>query len=112
MIRLNQIVPWYKEMHERRSRSLDLQPIRVAIIDSGVDQGEFPSTVEFMGDSFCSTHWWLSPERHGTQMAKIVKAIDPCCRLFIAKVGDHRKDITVQAVESVESPLPPFPKAL
>ncbi|KAK3366689.1 peptidase S8/S53 domain-containing protein [Lasiosphaeria ovina] len=80
-----------------------LRRTRVAIIDSGVDQGEFATAAELTGATFSETHsdslWWLSPERHGTQMAKIITAIDPCCQLFIAKVGDHRSDIAGGAVE-------------
>ncbi|KAI0538335.1 subtilisin-like protein [Xylaria digitata] len=31
-------------------------------------------------------------------MAKIIRAIDPCCDLFMAKVADHRRSITIEAV--------------
>lgn len=70
----------------------------MAILDSGVDQGEFEDTKDLTGQSFSGSHWWLSSEQHGTQMAKIISAIDPCCKLWIAKVADHRTSITTEAV--------------
>jgi hypothetical protein len=106
VIRLSKFVPWYEKVHakERPRR------IRVAILDSGVDQGEFEANHGLAGHSISGSHWWLSSEQHGTQMAKIITSIDPCCKLWIAKVADHRTSITIDAVVKVINPrlsLPP-----
>ncbi|KAE9376015.1 subtilisin-like protein [Stipitochalara longipes BDJ] len=81
------------------------KPVKVAIIDTGIDQNSFEPNKfkEFYskGDMYSETQdspWWLSVDIHGTQMAKLVTAIDPYCKLFIAKVGDHKTDITRSAV--------------
>jgi hypothetical protein len=80
--------------------------VKVAIIDTGIDESEFGAkeTIDSIGENFSETgdsHWWLSADSHGTQMAKLVSAIDPCCQLYIVKVGDHKRDITIGAVTNV-----------
>ncbi|GAW16570.1 hypothetical protein ANO14919_060020 [Xylariales sp. No.14919] len=81
------------------------KPVRVAIIDTGINQNSFDlqkyHELNCRGEMFSETqdsHWWLSADSHGTQMAKLVTAIDPHCELYIAKVGDHKTDITRGAV--------------
>lgn len=32
--------------------------------------------------------WWHASAAHGSQMASLICAIDPCCELYIAKVGE------------------------
>jgi hypothetical protein len=73
-------------------------------LDSGVDQGEFEANHGLAGHFFSGSRWWLSSEQHGTQMAKIITPIDPCCKLWIAKVPDHRTSITIDAVVKVINP--------
>ncbi len=113
VIRLSQFIPSYekafkKQLESRLARRRP-RPIRVAIIDSGVDLGKF-ETDNLVGASFselgrsADSYWWLSSEEHGTQMAKIIKSIDPCCQLFIAAVADHRTEITAGAVTQVCRP--------
>ena len=111
VIRLSQFIPSYEKKFKAglASRRL-LRPTQVAILDSGVDRGEFQKADELMGESFSTpgssadSYWWISSEEHGTQMAKIIKSIDPCCQLFIAKVADHRTEITAGAVAEVRGP--------
>lgn len=86
----------------------------MAIIDTGVDESDFNTNIHkdgFEGESFVEregmeSHWWLSSDVHGTQMAKIISSIDPFCKLYIAKVGDHKEDITVERVAKVYPLLP------
>lgn len=83
--------------------------MKVAIIDTGVDESDFSTNIHkdgFKGDSFVTrddmeSHWWLSSDAHGTQMAKIISSIDPFCQLYIAKVGDYKDDISVDRVAKV-----------
>jgi hypothetical protein len=74
---------------------------RVAVLDTGVDisnellKGQIEkgfSFVEF-GDPPCESPWWLASDHHGTQMASVIRAIDPNCKLFIAKVGIDRRHV-------------------
>ncbi|SPO03473.1 uncharacterized protein DNG_06156 [Cephalotrichum gorgonifer] len=34
--------------------------------------------------------WWHASEAHGTQMARLICSIDPCCELYVAKVAESR----------------------
>jgi hypothetical protein len=112
VIRLKNFVSRYQGLYRRRTtKSKNPQPerIKVAIIDTGVDESEFGSQeiTDFVGETFSETgdsHWWLSADSHGTQMARLVLAIDPCCQLYVAKVGDFKTDIAVGAVTNVSHP--------
>jgi hypothetical protein len=42
----------------------------------------------FVYDGSYESPWWHASIPHGTQMASLICAIDPCCELYIAKVGD------------------------
>ncbi|KAL7803582.1 hypothetical protein V8C44DRAFT_343878 [Trichoderma aethiopicum] len=35
--------------------------------------------------------WWHASEPHGTQMARLICSVDPCCRLYVAKVAETRQ---------------------
>lgn len=47
--------------------------------------------------------WWIVSDPHGMQMASLVSAANPWCGLYIARVGEGRRDIfpedAVQAVK-------------
>ena len=67
------------------------------------DEAKKPRIV---GSTFSQTgnsHWWLSGDSHGTQMAKLVTNLDPCCSIYVAKVGDSKSDISNGAVVEVGS---------
>lgn len=48
------------------------------------------------GKSFVNTGddeeqvWWHASEPHGTQMARLICSIDPCCELYVIKVAETR----------------------
>jgi hypothetical protein len=48
------------------------------------------------GKSFVSTGddeeqvWWHASEAHGTQMARLICSIDPCCELYVVKLPVQR----------------------
>ncbi|PTB62989.1 hypothetical protein BBK36DRAFT_1144522 [Trichoderma citrinoviride] len=35
--------------------------------------------------------WWHASEPHGTQMARLICSVDPCCQLYVAKVAETRQ---------------------
>lgn len=126
LIRLNEFIAMYENARARHST---LRNIKVAIIDTGVDESKFEvedarherpqgrrarasrnsqreleNGRRFIGAIFSETgnsHWWLSADSHGTQMAKLISSIDSCCDLYIAKVGDNKSDISMGSVTRV-----------
>lgn len=83
--------------------------IRIALVDSGVvavsrqssDDPRQPETqidisrriadgVSFVSKGNQEFLWWHASEPHGTQMATIICAINPCCDLYIAKVAETK----------------------
>jgi hypothetical protein len=36
--------------------------------------------------------YWHASEPHGTQMARLICAINPCCELLVIKVAENRRD--------------------
>jgi hypothetical protein len=93
-------VQQYKDEHEKcHSRK-----IKICLIDSGVivvenkavELGKPKSHIasqivdgkSFVYEGSLVSPWWHASVPHGTQMASLICAIDPCCQLFVAKVGD------------------------
>ncbi|RYP07033.1 hypothetical protein DL764_002792 [Monosporascus ibericus] len=77
--------------------------IKVAIIDNGADKFRqrirecIERGVSYVKADTDSTDrilpWWMVSDPHGTQMASLVSAVNPWCRLYIARVGKGRRDI-------------------
>jgi hypothetical protein len=116
VVQLEDFVSTYQGIRRRRERGFHSatvpKRVKVAIIDTGINQNSFDpqkyKELNCEGEMFSETqdsHWWLSADSHGTQMAKLVTAIDPHCELYIAKVGDHKTDITGGAVSRVRQRL-------
>jgi hypothetical protein len=90
---------------------LNKHPVRVAIIDNGVDKvrttlfGKIDNGISFVktlsGDRILP--WWMVADPHGTQMASLIQAINPFCRLYIARVGKRRDDIDSEKAAEVSS---------
>ena len=93
----------YKSLQHKRKQPAK---VKVAVIDNGVDHFSFKQGIAD-GISFAyhnngdESNWWLASDPHGTQMAKVLRHTDPYCELFIAKVGNHKKDITAERVVQV-----------
>ena len=96
-------------------RSAMATRVRVAILDTGVDETLLDESHEtfhgtkgasFVSDGPSESPWWFARELHGTQMAHIIHALDPCCQLSIAKVCEGRKDITPERVGRVRLEKP------
>ncbi|KAK3938154.1 hypothetical protein QBC46DRAFT_441511 [Diplogelasinospora grovesii] len=60
---------------------------------SRIEQGR-----SFVDDDFQVSPWLFASDPHGTQMANLICAIDPACRLYVAKVTDGRYGITPHRV--------------
>ncbi|KAI1102144.1 hypothetical protein F4804DRAFT_313992 [Jackrogersella minutella] len=48
--------------------------------------------------------WWHASEPHGTQMARLICSIDPCCKLYVVKVAETRNsgiaaNVVAQAID-------------
>lgn len=82
-----------------------LQPVRVAVIDNGVDDYSFNRKIK-RGISFVypdgkEQNWFIASDPHGTQMAKFIQQIDPFCEIYPIKVGDQVRDIVPSRVVEV-----------
>lgn len=62
------------------------------------------------GKSFVNTGdeeeqlWWHASEPHGTQMARLICSMDPCCELYVVKVAETRSSgISANVVAEVRA---------
>ncbi|KAL7921174.1 peptidase S8/S53 domain-containing protein [Trichoderma austrokoningii] len=53
----------------------------------------------FVDDESRVSSWLFASDPHGTQMANLICAIDPCCDLYVAKVAEGRSGIIPARVE-------------
>ena len=95
---------------------------QVAVIDTGIvivdnkrpgDTGRASRTGGSIRDRISGGHsfvhngddessWWHALDPHGTQMASLICAIDPRCKIHVAKVGDSKQSgVTPEAVMAV-----------
>lgn len=97
-----------RELKETKS----FVPIKVAILDNGVafangvKQNHDLAEKIKLGKSFINggdmdSPWWLTSDLHGTQMASFISELDPFCELYIAKVCEEKRDISVESVIEV-----------
>jgi hypothetical protein len=95
---------------KKEAQMLKNFPIRVAIIDTGIDvRTSFENIKE--GISFTRTAsgegflpWWMVADAHGTQMASLVRNVNPYCRLYPVRVGMRTKDIDSDGAARVSQP--------
>ena len=91
----------------------DLEPIRVALIDDGID-GADQILYENIADgvSFChrdeglSNTYYVASGGHGTLMATFIRRMCPWVKLYVAKLDegfapDGRKQITADSAAKV-----------
>lgn len=89
-MKLEHFLRFYKEYHSGK-----YVPIKVAIIDNGVDI-TLPSLWNTIIDGVSlvdnyqgrEKHWWLATDPHGTHMASFIHQLDPYSQFYIAKVCD------------------------
>lgn len=81
---------------------------RVAILDAGIDASQFPNIIgkSFLEDSgvdndFSASHWHTVSNPHGTQMAHLIRKMDPLCLLYIAKVAHNHVQISAAIEVSI-----------
>jgi hypothetical protein len=102
---LKYFIDGYKTTHQsferKAARQAERHPpykVKVAVIDNGVVlvSNNAKSSIGAQirdGQSFVLKGaevqpWWHAIGPHGTQMTSLICAIDPCCEIFIARVGD------------------------
>ena len=95
-------------LHEARRRNIERNPIRVAIIDSGVEMSHLYEAIEEQGMKYLpvgrsfvqscpkngqssDTHWHSPMNSHGTKLAHLIYRWNKYCKFFIAKVSDGSK---------------------
>jgi hypothetical protein len=106
-----QLSPYITNYRQKVSSVLfakqEFRPTRVAILDNGIlnippartgknDEGLWPRVED--GQSFVDNasrlgSWLFASDPHGTQMANLICAIDPYCKLYVAKVVEGRQGI-------------------
>jgi len=105
--KLREFIQTYRVRQTAGKKTPAVDAVKVAIIDTGVDESEFPEDCQgFIGCSFVQkgdteSHWWLTSDVHGTQMAKLINQLDPHCQLYIAKVSDHKSNLQIDRVIEV-----------
>ncbi|OXV05564.1 hypothetical protein Egran_06668, partial [Elaphomyces granulatus] len=102
---LKYFIDGYKTTHQsferKAARQAERHPpyrVKVAVIDNGVvlvgNNAKSSICAQIRdGQSFVLKGaevqpWWHAIGPHGTQMTSLICAIDPCCEIFIARVGD------------------------
>ncbi|RFU78593.1 peptidase s8 s53, subtilisin kexin sedolisin [Trichoderma arundinaceum] len=55
----------------------------------------------FVDDGNRVSQWFLASDPHGTQMARLICSIDPCCDLYVARVSKGRSGIIPARVARV-----------
>ncbi|RVX65857.1 hypothetical protein B0A52_10270 [Exophiala mesophila] len=85
--------------------------VKIAVIDNGVDQMATSSANIVRGASFVRSAsepmsilpWYTPVHPHGTQMADLIRCVNPWCELFPIRVGSLRKDVDIHAaVDAIE----------
>jgi hypothetical protein len=106
---LEPFMNFYKPFQSRNNKSSkSMQHMKVAVLDNGFDAASLGSHVA-QGQSFVydndgrECNWFFATDPHGTQMASTIIGLDPSCKLYLAKVGNGRKDFTVDAVVQVRT---------
>lgn len=114
----------YKYIHQRLESRDDLWRTRIAVIDDGivlVENNTPTATADVHpkrnvsrqvkdGKSFVERKgekdpWWHATDPHGTQMASLICAIDPCSDLYIAKVTESTSSgVNMNRVAKVRAP--------
>jgi hypothetical protein len=85
---------------------------KVAVIDSGLNQsfshptGTGTRDYRITGASFVreksrESPWYCPVDPHGTQMATIIRELDPECNLFVARVCSTKRDLSQRTVAEV-----------
>lgn len=109
------------EKHRRLKESMDT-PIRVALIDDGVDVKDLEYTF-IGGRTFCTRDeehnlihpYYVSSAGHGTVMAKYIYSMCPGAQFYVLRLEDHPhpseenlRQITAKSAAQVFSPNMPL----
>ncbi|KKZ61102.1 hypothetical protein EMCG_04298 [[Emmonsia] crescens] len=96
------------------SISQDLQPARIAIIDTGIDsthpyishdyapERNSPAQVTFRDYSGAASSIPIDEDGHGTFIAGIILQLAPCVELYVARIGQTRHSIATDPTVDVK----------
>ena len=97
------------ESNNRKPEGIPLHPVRIAVIDNGVDDYSFHKKIKrgisFVHHNGKEHNWFIASDSHGTRMARIIQQIDPFCEIYPIKVGDRTKDLIPSRVVEVRHQL-------
>jgi hypothetical protein len=106
----SKIVKELEECHHSLPRINNDNQINIAIIDDGRDVHSRARTMGisairhflFKADSDDEVSSWLSPsDLHGTQVASIIRKVNPSCNPSILRIGKAREDFRLDTIDSV-----------
>jgi hypothetical protein len=87
-------------------------PIKIAVIDNGTDRlNDTLATNISKGVSYARSSstrsqllpWYIASDAHGTQMAYLIRTINPHCCIYPIRVGMVRDDIQPKAAIQVRA---------
>jgi hypothetical protein len=91
-----------------RSTNAQNNPIKVAILDTGVSPIALPQHLPLVGRSFvedevytgADSHWHSPECSHGTKLAELIIRCNPLCQIYVAKVqsGPNPESVDIEAV--------------
>jgi hypothetical protein len=98
------------------ARASKVNMAREASLEVGSSSGDSGSEGDISpavgtGESFIDNDdlgtppWHYSEDEHGTQMAHLIRALDPRCELVVARVGDRHCEITSANLAAVSTPI-------
>jgi hypothetical protein len=112
---MDDIMKYLEELRDdegsfKRMNALN-NPIKVAILDTGVSQFALPEHLPFVGRSFvederhmgADSHWHSPECSHGTKLAELIIRCNPLCQIYVAKVqsGPRPESVDIGAVLNV-----------
>jgi hypothetical protein len=91
-------------------QTLKNRRVKVAVLDNGVDLTNCDIALNIAtGRSFVRAGsgdgpllpWDTAADPHGTQMAYLIRSVNPCCQLYPARVASFHKDVDANAAAQV-----------
>lgn len=87
---------------QRQTDDIKSPPIRVAIIDTGVDVWSSAIKDNIIGGvSYLESPWYQPVDWHGTSMASLIRKINPYIGLYVYSVASTRNDLDVETAAKV-----------
>jgi hypothetical protein len=93
---LQEFNTYAKDLLEKESGT---NPIRVALIDDGVDFTDkrvanmvYGGRSHYQRSQKFHANFWMSTDGHGTKMAGLIRTVCPMAKLFVVRLNEYRSD--------------------